>query len=238
MDIMCATCHTTWRHHRLTKFQHFLRVGDYSGTATTMSLLNKKFLHDLKCTINQCIAQQTKLVWSRMQTILSHHKSNINKLLLDTNLTPIHTLFPNVPCTRGSSCVDLIYSTQGIQNATTASGGYLFFYEGVWIFHHRGFFVDIDTSSLHYGTRPHNIMEKTRKISNNTMSHVLQFSVWAYTRKNSVLRQEVVWWRVLRQLGQNANDFCENVIIATIWWIWLSWLVTRDWDSTRIVSDW
>jgi hypothetical protein len=105
---------------------------------------------------------------------IASHKSSINKFMLDTNMTPVHHHFPSASYTRGTSCIDFIFSTQGIKEAITFAG-YLPFYDGVWISDHRGVYADIDTTALFYGTRPHNNKNIKKKLSSNNLSQVLRF---------------------------------------------------------------
>jgi hypothetical protein len=86
---------------------------------------------------------------------ISSHQSSINKFVLDTNMTPVHSHFPSASYTRGSSCIDFIFSTQEIKEAITFVG-YLPFYDEVCISDHRGVYADIDNTALFYGNRPHN----------------------------------------------------------------------------------
>jgi hypothetical protein len=122
----------------------------------------QKILHDLELLIKQFTTNNHEviLMWDANESITSH-KSSINKLMSQTNMTPINTTFPQASYSRESSCIDFILSTPSIQDAIVRSG-YLAFYEGIWSLDHKGAFVDLHIPSLFQCDTTHTRIQTTK----------------------------------------------------------------------------
>jgi hypothetical protein len=91
-----------------------------------------------------------------------------------TSLAPLHQTLPQATYVRGSTCIDFIMATPGIQNATIAAG-YLDFYGGIWHSDHRGIFIDVSTNVLFNCTTSDIKSRPTRIVSSNNKKQVFRF---------------------------------------------------------------
>ncbi len=93
--------------------------------------------------------------------------SDIIKLLQDTTLTTLHKDI-EAPATyaRGKNCIDFIFGTPQIANATKAKG-FIPFLNGAWVSDHRALFVDIDTLALFNGDTSNLENPNTRNLNSN-----------------------------------------------------------------------
>jgi hypothetical protein len=144
-----------------------------------------QLLNDLQENILKWTSRKYEIVvmWDTNESITSK-SSKLLQFMANTNISPIHSTFPNASYARGTSCIDFIMGSPGILAATTQSG-YTSFFDGIWHSDHRGIYCDIDTNTLFYGDTTQLQKNIQRNLSSQIHSQVFRF-IKALEQGNSI----------------------------------------------------